>query len=181
MMDDSKLELFWSEIPVGKENALTRQELCAMWDMSDRRARAVLQELSRYDNGDDFILIRSGMSKGFYKTTDPDEIAAYRKECLNKGRSHFAPLRKINRVTAALDADQYSIENNLKVVRLSRGMTQPQVVEYFAEYDTGMDVSMLSRMESGRCLPTPFQLIILSRIYGCEPLELVNADLYQAC
>jgi hypothetical protein len=179
-MDDCKLELFWSEIPVGKENALTRQELCAMWDMSDRRARAVLQELSRYDNGDDYILIRSGMSKGFYKTTDPAEIAAYRKECLNKGRAHFAPLRKINRL-AAVDATQYSIENNLKVVRVSKGMTQAEVVEHFAVYDSGMDVSMLSRMESGRCLPTPFQLVILSRIYGCEPLELVNADLYQAC
>ena len=179
-MDDCKLELFWSEIPVGKANALTRQELCAMWDMSDRRARRVLQELSHYDNGDDFILIRSGMSKGFYKTTDAAEIAAYRKECLNKGRAHFAPLRKINRL-AAVDASQYSIENNLKVIRTSKGMTQPEVVEQLRVYDSGMDVSMLSRMESGRCLPTPFQLMILSRIYGCEPLELVNADLYQAC
>lgn len=178
-MDECKLELFWSEIPVGKENALSRQELCALWGVSDRRARAVLQELSSYDNGDDYILIRSGMSRGFYKTADPDEIAAYRKECLNKGRAHFAPLRKINRVTTSLDADQYSIENNLKVIRLSKGMTQPEVVEHFAVYDSGMDVSMLSRMESGRCLPTPFQLIILSRIYGCEPLELVNANLYQ--
>lgn len=177
-MNDCKLELYWSEIPVGKENALTRQQLCAMWDMSDRQARKVLQELSHYDNGDDYILIRSGMSKGFYKTTDQAEIAAYRKECINKGRAHFAPLRKINRL-AAVDASQYSIENNLKVVRLSKGMTQPEVVEHFAVYDSGMDVSMLSRMESGRCLPTPFQLIILARIYGCEPLELVNTDLYQ--
>lgn len=179
-MDECKLELFWSEIPVGKENALTRQQLCAMWDMSDRSARKVLQELSQYDNGDDYILIRSGKSKGFYKTADAAEIAAYRKECINKGRSHFAPLRKINRL-ASVDAAQYSIENNLKVVRMSKGMTQPEVVEKLQVFDTGMDVSMLSRMESGRCLPTPFQLIILARIYGCEPLELVNTDLYQAC
>lgn len=179
-MDECKLELFWSEIPVGKDNALTRQELCALWDMSDRRARAVLAELSRFDNGDDYILIRSGMSKGFYKTTDPAEIAAYRKECLNKGRSHFAPLRKINRL-AAVDVAQYSIENNLKVMRMCKGMTQPDVVEQLQAFDTGMDVSMLSRMESGRCLPTPFQLMILARIYGCEPLDLVNADLYQVC
>lgn len=179
-MDECKLELFWSEIPEGKENAVTRQQLCAMWDMSDRQARKVLQQLSHYDNGDDYILIRSGMSKGFYKTTEPAEIAAYRKECLNKGRAHFAPLRKINRL-AAVDAAQYSIENNLKVVRLSKGMTQPEVVGQLQAFDSGMDVSMLSRMESGRCLPTPFQLILLARIYGCEPLELVNADLYQAC
>lgn len=180
-MDECRLELYWSEIPVGKENAVTRPELCAMWNMTDRGARAILHELSRYDNGDDYILIRSSKNKGFYRTTDPADIAAFRKECINKGRSHFAPLRKINRVTASLDADQYSIENNLKVVRLSRGMTQPEVVAKFSAFDSGMDVSMLSRMESGRCLPTPLQLIILSQIYGCEPLELVNADLYQAC
>lgn len=179
-MDECKLELFWSEIPVGKENALTRQQFCAMWDMSDRAVRKVMQELSLFDNGDDYILIRSGNSKGFYKTADPAEIAAYRKECLNKGRAHFAPLRKINRL-ASVDAAQYSIENNLKVVRMSKGMTQPEVVEQMQTFDSGMDVSMLSRMESGRCLPTPYQLMILSRIYGCEPLELVNADLYQAC
>jgi hypothetical protein len=179
-MDEITLGKYWEEIPVGKENAVTRHELCSMWDMSDRRARKVLQELSSYDNGDDFILIRSGNSKGFYKTTDQGEIAAYRKECINKGRSHFAPLRKINRI-AAVNAEQLSIENNLKAYRTFCGMTQPEVVEQLRAFDIGMDVSMLSRMESGRCLPTPFQLMILSRIYGCEPLELVNADLYQAC
>ena len=179
-MHECTLELFWSDIPVGKANAVTRQELGAMWGMGDRQARKVLQELSRFDNGDDYILIRSGQSRGFYKTDDQAEIAAYRKECINKGRSHFAPLRKINRLSA-VNAAQMSIENNLKCIRLDRGMTQPEVVERLRAFDIGIDVSMLSRMESGRCLPTPFQLMILSRIYGCEPLELVNADLYQAC
>lgn len=179
-MDECRLELYWSEIPVGKENAVTRQELCAMWSLTDRGARLVLHELSRYDNGDDYILIRSGMNRGFYKTTDPDEIAAYRKECINKGRSHFAPLRKINRVTTELNANQYSMENNLRVYRMLKDMKQTEVVEQLQVYDAGIDVSMLSRMESGRCLPTPFQLILLSRIYGCLPGDLVTADLYQA-
>lgn len=179
-MNDCRLELYWSEIPVGKENALTRQELCSMWGVNERTARAILNELSRYDNGDDYILIRSGMSKGFYKTTDPAEIAAYRKECLHKGRSIFAPLRKINRVTAELNADQYSFENNLRLYRTMRGMTQAEVVSHFAAVDTGMDVSMLSRMESGRCLPTPFQLLVLARVYGCTPQDLVGTNLYEA-
>lgn len=179
-MDECKLELFWSEIPVGKENALTRQQLCAMWDVSDRQARKILQDLSRFDNGDDYILIRSGMSKGFYKTTEAAEIAAYRKECINKGKSHFAPLRKINRLSA-VNAEQMSIENNLKAYRTFCGMTQAEVVELMVVADPGFDCAMLSKMESGRCLPTPFQLVVLARIYGCEPLELVNADLYQAC
>ena len=179
-MDEITLGMYWEEIPVGKENAVTRTELCAMWEMSDRQARKVLQQLSSYDNGDDYILIRSGNSKGFYRTTDQSEIAAYRKECINKGRSHFAPLRKINRL-AAVNIGQMSIENNLKAYRAFCGMTQPEVVEQLRAFDAGVDVSMLSRMESGRCLPTPFQLMLLARIYGCEPLDLINADLYQAC
>ena len=179
-MDECRLELFWSEIPIGKENAVSRTELCAMWNMSERSARKVLHELSLYDNGDDYILIRSGNSKGFYRTNDAVEISAFRKECLNKGRSLFAPLRKINRVRATQDGNQYSIENNLRVYRMMNDMTQPQVVEQLQAFDTGIDVAMLSRMESGRCLPTPYQLMLLSRIYNCEPLHLVNTDLYQA-
>lgn len=97
-------ETYWKQIPIGKENALDYSMLCEMWDCSERVARSILHELSRYDNGDSYILIRSSKSKGFYRTDDTDEIEKYRKECLNKGRSTFAPVRKCNRVLAIDDS-----------------------------------------------------------------------------
>ena len=39
-------------------------------------------------------------------------------------------------------------------------------------------VPMLSKMENGVCMPTPYQLSKLSQLYDCEPTDLINADLY---
>ena len=97
-MNEKSLETYWDDIPIGIENAADYPTLCMRWGMNRREVRRILQELSVIDNGDDFVLIRSGKSKGFYKTTDEAEISSYRLECLSKGRSVLAPVKKCNRV-----------------------------------------------------------------------------------
>ena len=92
------LELAWQQIPIGKENAVTYTQLCAMWNMSERAVRQRLHDLSYFDNGDQYILIRSSHGKGFYRTDDTAEIERYKRECTNRARHTFAPLRKIRRV-----------------------------------------------------------------------------------
>lgn len=104
-----RLENFWNDIPVGRKNAVTYPALCAMWFCTERKARSILHELSRWDNGDSYVLIRSSKNKGFYRTNDAAEINAYRLECLAKGRSIFAPIRKCNRVLA-INKDQLALE-----------------------------------------------------------------------
>lgn len=172
-MNEILCEVYWSELPVGKENAVDYPTLCVMWGRTERTVRDILHELSRYDNGDDFVLIRSGKTKGFYKTNDKGEIAAYRRECLNKGRSVFAPVKKCNRI---LDAGhgQFEMFNNLRVVRESVGMKQKEVCEIMKGYDPAFDESLLSKMENGVCLPTVLQLSEIAQIYGVEPSELVG-------
>lgn len=177
-MNDGKLELYWAELPTGKENAATYGKLCDLWNMSPRMVRKTLHKLSVYDNGDDLILIRSASGRGFYKTDNAAEIEAYRRECLNRGRNVFAPLRKINRVQAAQDAIQYSVENNLRVVRLACGLQQKEVCERMREFDAAFDVPMLSRMENGACLPTPAQLAKLAQIYAVQPADLVRGEMF---
>ena len=168
---------YWDDIPVGKENAITYPELCALWKCTERFARVILHELSLYDNGDNYILIRSSKCRGFYKTDNEDEITAYKRECLNKGRNIFAPIKKINRVLNA-NTEQYSFDNNLRVIRNERNLKQGAVVRYMRNYDRAFDNSLLSKMENGVILPTPYQLSLLSQIYGVEPLELLNVTLY---
>lgn len=169
---------FWNDIPIGKENAVTYGQLCAMWNCDERRARAILHELSLYDNGDNYILIRSGGCKGFYKTDDENEIRAYKRECLNKGRSVFAPVKKINRVLSENTA-QYNFINNMRIIREGKGLKQKEVCAQMRKFDRAFDKSLLSKMENGVCLPTMQQLSILAQIYACEPSELVSIDLYQ--
>lgn len=94
----SELEYYWNSIPIGKDKAITYPELCELWRMSERTVRRTLHDLSYWDNNDPYILIRSGRGKGFYRTTDETEIELYRRECMNKAKRMFAPIRKIKRV-----------------------------------------------------------------------------------
>lgn len=100
------LELYWNDIPIGKENAATYTQLCAMWNMSERAVRQKLHDLSYFDNGDQYILIRSSHGKGFYRTDDTAEIERYKRECTNRARHTFAPLRKIRRVLRDFEVRQ---------------------------------------------------------------------------
>lgn len=171
------VEVYWNDIPIGKENAFTYEELCYLWDCDPRKARAIMHELSLYDNGDNYILIRSSNGKGFYKTDDEAEIQAYKRECLNKGRSVFAPIKKINRVLSA-NAQQFDIENNLRLIRESKGFKQKDVCKYMKQFDRAFDKSLLSKMENGVCMPTYYQLSKLAVLFDCAPFELVQIDLY---
>lgn len=171
-------ERYWQDIPVGKENAVTYTELCGMWNKDKRTVRSILHELSRYDSGDDYILIRSSSGKGFYKTDDPDEIKAYKNECLSRGRNVFAPIKKINRVLSVQGLIQYTFDNNLRVIREGAGLKQSEVCLKMQKYDSAFNVPLLSKMENGCVLPTPYQRFLLSQIYGCEPSDLISIDLY---
>ena len=171
------LETFWNELPTGRENAATYDDLCLSWGKSKREVRRILHELSLYDNGDDFVLIRSGKTRGFYKTDNLAEIAAYRKECLNKGRSVFAPVRKCNRVLRGEEtAMQANVFNNMKSIRLQKNLTQPQVCKLMTERGFDVDVPMLSKIENGVFLPPPNFLAAMAEIFGCKPNDLVMLD-----
>lgn len=97
-MNNEDLKRFWESIPVGKENAVPYPVLMVEWQMNERAVRMVLHDLSCYDSEDDLVLIRSSRNKGFYRTNNPSEMREFRKECLEKGRSLFAPVHRINQL-----------------------------------------------------------------------------------
>jgi len=173
-MTEFELEMCWKDIPTEKECAVTYDELRIIWNCSERGARAILHELSLYDSGDDFILIRSSKNKGFYRTDNREEMQAYKRECLAKGRSIFAPIKKINRVLDEDDA-QFSLINNMRVMREKCGLTQTEVCEKIN--DIGLDKFLLSKMENNICLPTDFQLHRLAALYGCKAHDLIDRSI----
>ena len=176
---NNDISKYWDDIPTGKQNAVTYGELCSLWQCTERGARETLHKLSRYDNGDNYVLIRSSKCRGFYKTDNEDEIKAYKKECLNRGRNVFAPIKKINRILNA-NVEQYSLTNNLRVIRESKGLKQRDVVDLMKKHDKAFDKSLLSKMENNVVLPTPYQIALLAGIYAVEPFDLVNVNLYYA-
>lgn len=164
---------YWESIPIDEQNAVSYEELCAKWGVNERKARQILHDLSSIDNGDDYILIRSSRAKGFFRTSDRERIEKYKRECLNKGRSNLAPVKKINRVLNSDDI-QHDFFNNLRVIRESKGMKQKEVCQAIGGI---IDVSLLSRMENGVVLPTPRILCELARLYGVRVHDLIMADL----
>lgn len=173
---DNELEKYWRSIPVGKENAATYPELMCKWGMSNRAVRKMLAELSAYDNGDDLILIRSSGHKGFYRTNDRHDIVAYKFECRGRALKTFAPLKKINRVCRIAAEENYRFFNNMRIRRVERGLKQSEVCCQLGLRGVVIDVSMLSRLESGYALPTPALLSALADILSCEPCELVAIE-----
>lgn len=91
-------ELYWNSIPIGAENAISYESLCILWHANKREVRRILHELSKEDNGDCLVLIRSSHGKGFYRSSDLCDIIRYKKECTNRARNTLAPLLKINRI-----------------------------------------------------------------------------------
>lgn len=89
---------YWEDIPIGKENAASYSDLMTVWGLSKRGVRDRLHELSKYDSDDGMILIRSSKSRGFYRTDNHEQIAAYRREVYNRACHTFAPLRRIDRI-----------------------------------------------------------------------------------
>lgn len=175
------LEKYWNDVPIGKENAIDYYGLCALWGMRERTVRKILHDLSLYDNGDNYVLIRSSKNKGFYRTDDEVEIKAYRRECLSKGRSIFAPVRKCNRILNA-NGGQMDIINNLYQYRTAKGLKQTEVCNYLSEHGFSVDCSALSRFENNRALPLPAMTDCLARLYECESSDLIAYDfLAQSC
>ena len=178
-MLEQKKAAYWRSLPESKATASSYDEICAAWGVNRRRARDILQELARYDNGDDLILIRSASGCGFYKTSDRAAIKAYRAELTSRGRKLFAQLRKIDRVLNT-DPSQISFTNNLRAVRILRGMKQEEVCAAMKAFDPTFDVSTLSKMENDRCLPTPYQLAHLACILRCTASDLVDGYFYES-
>lgn len=175
------LEAYWSSIPVGRENAASYTHLEYLWQVGERQVRKIMEHLSSYDNGDNYILIRSSRGGGFYRTDDPEDIAAYKQECYGRAMKVLTPLKKINRVLRLKTAVgiNYSFTNNIRLVRLERGYTQQQVCNWLQELGWGIDVGTLSKMENSYVLPTPAYLNALAVILECEPFELVDMQEYQ--
>lgn len=168
---------YWDDLPTGRENAASYSDLCELWGMEKRKVRETLHALSLYDSGDNYILIRSCRGKGFYKTDDIEEITAYKKECVNKAKSNFAPLKKINRILDNVENKQIDFYNNLKNARIAKGLTQSEVVKAVKTADSSINVALLSKFENSVCIPTPYQLCLFARVYGCTPSELINYNL----
>ena len=173
------LEKMYDSIPIGKENAITKEELQKLWSLSSERVvRRTVAELRKIDNGDNFVIVSLSNCKGFYRTDDPEEILKYKKETLNRAKHTFAPLGKVNRILMENDTQlELAAPNKLKEAREAAGYKANEVVPIIRKYDPSFDKSMMSKIENNKCLPTRLQLSVMANLYKKPVAELTGVEI----
>lgn len=166
---------YYESIPIGKENAISKNDLCKMWNMNVRSVREKIKKLRCQDNGDDLVIVSTSKQSGYYRTDDRNEIKQFKAETSRRAKHTFRPLKKVNRILG-VDEDQVSFTNNLKIARIDSGFKGADIVNMLKELDSRFDKSLLSKIENGVCMPTPDQLAVLSQAY-CKPIhELIGTS-----
>lgn len=175
----STLEKMYDSIPIGKENAISKERLQVMWGLTSERAvRQVVAELRKIDNGDNFVIVSLSSCKGFYRTDDPEEILKYKKETLNRAKHTFAPLGKVNRILMENDTQlEFAAPNKLKEAREAAGYKANEVIPLIRKYDPSFDKSMMSKIENNKCNPTILQLSVMASLYKKTTAELTGVEI----
>lgn len=86
------------DIPIGAENAITREALARKWNTNDRTAREIIAKLRADDNGDGYVIVSHSNGRGYYRTDNIDQIRHFFNETMNRARHTFLPLKKVRRI-----------------------------------------------------------------------------------
>lgn len=95
MIDDQSLIRFYRSIPVGKDKAVSRAQLCRMWDMGDRAVRLTIAEIrdsAKVMNLEHFI-VSDSQGKGYWRSKDRMEIQAFNEQMMSRVKSIAATVQ----------------------------------------------------------------------------------------
>lgn len=93
------------DIPVGRENAISRSDLAKKWNCTDRTARERIATLRSMESEDGtFIVAHSqGGVKGYYRTDKPDEIRHFIHETRKRAANTAKPIANARRLLKAIE------------------------------------------------------------------------------
>lgn len=92
------------DIPIGRENAITRAELAAACGCSDREARRMIAELRATPGTDGYaILSTSTNPSGYWRSNDPAEIERFIRETEARAKNIFNSLKDAKRVLTTIN------------------------------------------------------------------------------
>lgn len=72
------------DIPIGRDKAISRKHLAALWGVSDREARRIVSELRTIDDGTDYFIVSTSRFSGYYRTRNAEEIKHFRDEMVKR-------------------------------------------------------------------------------------------------
>lgn len=94
------------DIPIGRENAITRAQLKKRWNCSDRQVRKIIEHMRTIDNGDGYIIVSHSAFEGYYRSDKREDILYFRAEIRKRLRNVAKPLKKVRRVLNQIKAEE---------------------------------------------------------------------------
>lgn len=87
-------------IPIGRENAITRAELAALWGMSDRDVRETIATMRAQPTDDPYAIISSSSSgtPGYWRSNSFYELEQYVRETGARARNTLKAASDARRV-----------------------------------------------------------------------------------
>ena len=94
-----------TDIPVGRENAISRKNLAELWGCDDRTVRARIARLRSRECADNLFIVShsQGGVKGYYRTDKPDEIRHFVHEGSKRIRNTAVPVENARRLLKTLE------------------------------------------------------------------------------
>lgn len=85
-------------VPYGKENAVSRAELCKLTGYDDRRIRDEIKKANNMLEEQNEAIISSSGKRGYWRTNDIKELEEYERECRNRCRKIAENLMPVVRI-----------------------------------------------------------------------------------
>lgn len=86
-------------IPVGRENAITRAELAALWGMSDRDVRETIANMRIIPTDDEYAILSSSRNPpGYWRSNGREELEQYVREQRARARNVLKNTQDARRV-----------------------------------------------------------------------------------
>jgi hypothetical protein len=87
-----------SDIPIGRENAISRADLASLWGVGDREMRKQIAQFRAEYVGTDYAILSSSHEDGYWRSNDSKELDEFIRETSARARSVFVSLRMARRV-----------------------------------------------------------------------------------
>jgi hypothetical protein len=97
MAKDRSLFFYYLSIPVGKDRAVSRTQLCQMWGMGDRSVRTTISEIrdKAKSLGMKYFVASDSQGKGYWRTHDRAEIHEFSDQMMSRAKSIEATVQGI--------------------------------------------------------------------------------------
>jgi len=95
----NEIKTIRNDIPIGRENAVSREQLSFLWNCTGREVRAQIASLRNTVSSDGYAILSSTAgTEGYWRSDNPVEIKQYLHEMEARAKSTFRAMKEAKSV-----------------------------------------------------------------------------------